>query len=245
MGGLKVTKSVHSRLETEEFNQQADMAALAAAMSDASRMKILCALMDGRAWTATELSVVAEVASSTTSAHLSRLLQARLVTCLSQGRHRYFRLYSQQIAALLESMMGVTFQHQHPARSKVPQELVQARTCYDHLAGDVAVQIYAYLVKYQWITQDGTELTPAGKHQLGELGVSLDARTRRKRCCACLDWSERQFHLGGQAGSALLVFLEQQRWIERVPGYREVVISAKGRAALAQQFDVSFDAAIS
>ncbi|WP_446226623.1 ArsR/SmtB family transcription factor [Photobacterium arenosum] len=225
--------------EQEEFQLELSMAALAAAMSDASRMKILCALMDGRAWTATELSAVSDIAPSTTSAHLSRLLKANLVTCLSQGRHRYFRLYSASIAALLENMMGVSFGAMQPPKTRVPAELQRARTCYDHLAGEIAVGIYDYLFANAWITSDGNALTPLGKAQFSQLGVMLDAKTKRKKCCACLDWSERKFHLGGHAGAALFQCFEQQGWIEKVPGYREVTVTAKGQAAFSQYFGLA------
>ncbi|MCA2015353.1 winged helix-turn-helix domain-containing protein [Vibrio tritonius] len=214
------------------------MAALAAAMSDASRMKILCALMDGKAWTATELSVVAEVAPSTTSSHLSRLLKANLVICLSQGRHRYFRLYSKNVAVLLEKMMGITFQVNSPSRSKVPQELLQARTCYDHLAGEIAVQLYDSLSKNKWIDSDGKGITKQGQEKFLELGVNIDEKTRRKKCCPCLDWSERKFHVGGHLGASLLSFFEDNNWIERVPGYREVVITNKGKREFHGHFDI-------
>ncbi|UIP27588.1 helix-turn-helix transcriptional regulator [Photobacterium sp. TLY01] len=215
------------------------MAALAAALSDASRMKILCALMDGRAWTATELSAVSDIAPSTTSAHLSRLLKANLVTCLSQGRHRYFRLYSASIASLLENMMGVSFGTVQSPKTRVPAELQRARTCYDHLAGEIAVGIYDYLVVNAWITRDGSELTPLGKAQFSQLGVMLDAKTKRKKCSACLDWSERKFHLGGHAGAALFQCFEQRGWIEKVPGYREVTVTEKGWNAFNQYFDLA------
>ncbi|MFM2486202.1 ArsR/SmtB family transcription factor [Celerinatantimonas yamalensis] len=215
------------------------MAALAAAMSDASRMKILCALMDGKAWTATELSVVAEVAPSTTSSHLSRLLKANLVICLSQGRHRYFRLYSKNVAVLLEKMMGITFQVSSPSRSKVPQELLQARTCYDHLAGEIAVQLYDSLLKNNWINSDGKGVTKQGQEKFLQLGINIDEKTRRKKCCPCLDWSERKFHVGGHLGALLLSFFESNNWIERVPGYREVVITSKGKKELHRHFNIN------
>ncbi len=214
------------------------MAALAAAMSDASRMKILCALMNGKAWTATELSVVAEIAPSTTSSHLSRLLKANLVICLSQGRHRYFRLYSKSVAVLLEKMMGITFQVSSPSRSKVPQELLQARTCYDHLAGAIAVQLYDSLLTNNWINNDGKELTKQGQEKFLQLGITINEKTRRKKCCPCLDWSERKFHVGGHLGASLLSFFEDNNWIERVPGYREVVITSKGKKEFHRHFNI-------
>ncbi len=212
------------------------MAALAAAMSDSSRMKILCALMDGKAWTATELSAIAEVAASTTSSHLSRLLKANLVTCISQGRHRYFRLYDHRIASLLENMMGVTFQVNNSSRSKVPKELRQARTCYDHLAGEVAVKLYDSFVQNNWINKDGHNLTTLGKEKFLQLGISLENKTKRKVCCPCLDWSERQYHIGGNLGAALLNYFENKRWINRISGYREVVITKEGYEALSKHF---------
>jgi hypothetical protein len=199
-------------------------------------MKILCALMDGKAWTATELSVVADIAASTTSSHLSRLLKGNLVICLSQGRHRYFRLYNRNVAELLEKMMGITFQVSSPSRSKVPKELLKARTCYDHLAGEIAVKLYDSLVKNNWIDSDGKEITVQGQEKLLQLGINLDAKTRRKKCCPCLDWSERKFHVGGYLGASLLSFFESNNWIERVPGYREVIITSKGKKELQRHF---------
>lgn len=85
------------------------IAAVAATMADPSRVKMLCALMDGRAWTATELSVAADVAPSTASGHLARLVEGKLITCLSQGRHRYYRLAGHDVAALVEQMMGLSW----------------------------------------------------------------------------------------------------------------------------------------
>lgn len=120
------------------------MAALAAAISDPSRIKMLCALMDGRAWTATELSVVADVAASTASAHFSRLVSEGLITCIPQGRHRYYRLAGTDIAGLLENIMGVSWRPVSSAKISTPSSLRVARTCYDHLAGEIAVHVYDF-----------------------------------------------------------------------------------------------------
>ena len=114
------------------------IAAVAAAMADPSRVKMLCALMDGRAWTATELSAAADVAPSTASGHLARLLDGKLITCLSQGRHRYYRLAGHDVAELVEQMMGLSWHRISPPETSAPKALREARTCYDHLAGAVA-----------------------------------------------------------------------------------------------------------
>ncbi|MCS3433808.1 helix-turn-helix transcriptional regulator [Klebsiella sp. BIGb0407] len=215
------------------------MVTVAAAMADASRVKILCALMDGRAWTATELSVVAEVSSSTTSAHLARLVSGNLLTCLSQGRHRYYRLSGREVAELLEKVMGISWQSASSAKITTPSSLRLARTCYDHLAGEVAVSIYDAMLAQGWLTIDGSALTAKGLQQFAQLGITLNSHSRRKKCSACLDWSERRFHLGGEAGAAFFAHCERQRWITRVPGYREVSITLAGKRAINKLFGVT------
>lgn len=223
----------------DESRQVEDaLAAMAGAMSDPSRAKMLCALMDGRAWTATELSAVADVAASTASAHLMKLLHNGLVVCVSQGRHRYYRLAGSDVAALLETMMGVSMKNARAPVSRTPVALRRARTCYDHLAGEIAVEIYAFMLREAWIAEDGSALTRHGKCQLEKLGAALDPHTRRKPCSACLDWSERRFHLGGDAGAALLIAFEQKGWLRRVAGYREVTLSEEGNAAFFRLFGV-------
>ncbi len=214
------------------------LAGIASAMSDPSRARMLCALMDGRAWTATELSAVAEIAASTASAHLNRLLNHGLLVCVSQGRHRYYRLAGSDVAGLLENMMGVSMRQARALVTRTPVELRRARTCYDHLAGEIAVRIFEFMQAEGWITQDGSAVTERGKSKLAALGVTLDPRTRRKACCACLDWSERRFHLGGDAGASLLVAFEQKGWLCRVPGYREVTVTGEGKSALFRVFGV-------
>ena len=221
--------------EPEGSLEQA-MSAVASAISDPSRVSILCALMDGRAWTATELSAVAGIAPSTTSAHLTRLLNNGLIRCLSQGRHRYYSLAGHEIAGLLENLMGIAMRPGRVPATRTPRHLRFARTCYDHLAGDVAVKIYAFMQDEKWLTADGTALTALGKTHFQDLGAPLDPRARRKACCPCLDWSERRFHLGGEAGAALLKLFEQKGWADRTPGYRDVHFTEDGRRALYRLF---------
>lgn len=212
---------------------------VAAAMADSSRVKMLSALMDGRAWTATELSAVTDVAPSTASAHLNRLINSGLIVCLAQGRHRYYRLTGSDIATLIENMMGVSWRRIAAPQSTTPTSLRTARTCYDHLAGEVAVQIYAAMAQQGWITPEGSALTLYGQQQFAALRIDLSQPGRRKACCGCLDWSERRFHLGGYAGAALLSAFEVQGWLTRQPGYREVTFTAVGIRLLRQVFDIT------
>lgn len=182
----------------EDGELESRMALTAAVMADKSRSRMLCALMDGRAWTATELSAVADISPSTASAHLARLCEQRFVVSLAQGRHRYFRLASADIAELLERLMGVAWTSTASRKITTPLSLRQARTCYDHLAGEVAVRLFDTLVSRQWLTADGETLTPLGEEKLADLGIVVQASvSRRKFSCGCLDWSERRYHLGG------------------------------------------------
>ncbi|MDR9889207.1 winged helix-turn-helix domain-containing protein [Pseudenterobacter timonensis] len=214
------------------------VAAVAAAMADPSRVKMLCALMDGRAWTATELSAVADVAPSTASGHLARLVEGRLIVGLAQGRHRYYRLAGHDVAQLIEQMMGLSWGRIDPPSTRTPVAMREARTCYDHLAGAVAVRLYETMQAQGWLTADGSALTPFGRKRFKQAGIVPDAKSRRQACCACLDWSERRFHLGGAAGAALLAHFEQQGWIKRVAGFREVTITPRGRRAIEALFSL-------
>ncbi|KAB8159508.1 ArsR/SmtB family transcription factor, partial [Raoultella ornithinolytica] len=176
--------------------------------------------------------------ASTTSGHLARLLSNGLVVCLAQGRHRYYRLAGSHIAGLLENLMGVSMQAHKTLLPSTPVNLRYARTCYDHLAGELAVNIYEFMLREKWLAADGLALTSAGKTQLERLGAVFNARPRRKPCCPCLDWSERRFHLGGDAGSALMTLFLQKGWITRAPGYREVQVTDSGKAALSRLFNL-------
>lgn len=234
---MKLLKATQPSDDTDCLEQS--MSNLAAAIADPSRVSILCALMDGRAWTATELSAVANIAPSTASAHLAKLLQNRLVGCLSQGRHRYYRLSGQDIAALLETLMGVSMQSEPKLNTRTPVHLRKARTCYDHLAGEVAVGIYDFMVAQEWLLTDRDLLSPIGIKKFQELGINFIPQTRRKCACGCLDWSERRYHLGGNAGALLLAAFEQKQWISRISGYREVVFTNSGKKAFDYFFNLT------
>lgn len=222
----------------ENAHLEQSISKVASAIADPSRVSILCALMDGRAWTATELSAAANIAPSTTSAHLTKLLNSHLVSCLSQGRHRYYRLAGSDIAQLLETLMGVSMKLEYQAPISTPIHLRKARTCYDHLAGEIAVQIYEFMDTNGWFTSKENTLSVIGIAQFQSLGINITAPTKRKMACACLDWSERRMHLGGSAGAALLHTFEQNEWIMKTVGYREVIFTTRGKEALQRIFGI-------
>lgn len=216
------------------------LAAVAAAVADKTRATMLCALMDGRAYTATELSVVADVATSTASSHLARLLAQHLIDCVPQGRHRYFRIASSQVAEALETLMGLVETEKATIRSKTPENLRFARTCYDHMAGTLAVALHGRLIDLGWLHPDSYHLSDDGRLQLDALGVCCEPPAPRRRfACACLDWSERQPHLGGQLGAALLHAFERQNWVIRQLDSRELQLTPAGRRALTRFFGLT------
>lgn len=225
----------------DESHFETQLAAVAAAIGDKTRIRMLCALMDGRAYTATELSTVADVSASTASSHLARLQEQHLINCIPQGRHRYFRLANLQVAEALEKLMGLAVTDQITLRSKTPQRLRFARTCYDHMAGELAVALHDRLCSKGWMNEGQYTLSTAGLQALERLGVSLAPTTgQRKFACACLDWSERRPHLGGHLGAMLLIAFERQGWIVRQLDSRALQLTGTGRKALQTHFDLMF-----
>ena len=210
------------------------LAALAAAIAEPARARMLCALMDGRARTATELCATTELAASTTSTHLARLVEQRLLVCVPQGRHRYYALASEEVGTALESLLVVAGRSAQPPRPRTPERLRLARTCYDHLAGTLAVALHERLLKARWLQAEGEReyrVLPAGEQALVAWGVDFDAvRAQRRRfACACLDWSERRAHLGGALGAALFQAALRRRWLAQDLEGRGVRPTARGQ----------------
>lgn len=216
-----------------------DLARIATAIGDARRIQMLALLMEGRALTAKELALGAGVEPATASAHLKRLLDDGLVEAAAQGRHKYFRFASEQVAQLVESLMRVAPRKPATVRVTTPLPLRRARYCYDHLAGALGTGLLALMLRKGWL-QDGEEakqlaITPRGHKALQRIGIDVDAARARRRqfACRCLDWSERRDHLGGALGAALAQELQARRWIERRRHSREVRITAAGEGGLA------------
>ena len=219
-------------------------------VGEPARAAMLVALMDGRALTAGELARAAGITPQTASSHLARLTDAALLTAEKQGRHRYHRLASPEIARMLEGMMQIASGADAPARriATGPRDAAMrtARTCYDHLAGRLGVAITDALIDRGAI-EFGDEaglLSDRGVAFLEDIGVDLAPGSRRRRvtarafCRPCLDWSERRPHLAGRVGAAICGHFFQQTYIRRIDGSRALTVTRKGERALSDLFGI-------
>ncbi|MDH3476484.1 MAG: metalloregulator ArsR/SmtB family transcription factor [Rhodospirillales bacterium] len=219
-----------------------------ALLGDPARANILTALLDGKARTATELAYVAGVSPQTTSAHLAKLTEGRLLALEKQGRHRYYRLAGTEVAELLEALARVAVKGPKRHRPTGPrdQAMRRARTCYDHLAGRLGVALADTLTERGHLLVEGKNfaLAATGEAFLGEFGVDLAALRQRRRAFArsCLDWSERRPHVAGALGAALAERCFELGWVARVADSRSLRITQDGHRGLAKTFDVKVDA---
>ncbi|MFD4777820.1 ArsR/SmtB family transcription factor [Streptomyces sp. NPDC058427] len=210
-----------------------DLAAVAKLLADGTRAGFCLALLDGRAWTATELAHHMGVAPSTATEHLHVLVRGNLLAEERQGRHRYVRLSGPHVAELIESLAAIA-----PDRSRAPRSLsaagrrnalAHARTCYDHLAGTVGVAITDAMAERHLLDPEhGLGLTDAGAGWLGELGITVPTGTRRPAARPCLDWTDRRPHLAGIVGAALCRHALDTGWITRVGTTRAVAVTPLG-----------------
>ena len=215
-----------------------NIARIASLVGDPTRSLVLTALMTDRALTATELSNLANVSKQTISGHLAKLLAAGLITVEQQGRHRYFRLAGEDIAQLIESLMGIAFRTGSVRLLSSPRDpaMRRARVCYDHLAGECGVMIHEALwgMKAFAPAPDGLTLSHRGVAWFKRLGINTGAIATQRRafCRPCMDWSERRQHMAGALGAALLARIFELRWAKRNAGSRVVSFSANGEKAL-------------
>lgn len=219
------------------------IAEAASLIGDPARANMLAALVGGHAMTATELGLSAGVAASTASGHLAKLLEGRLVSVTSTGRHRYFRLASPGVARVLEDLMALATDGppRHRPKSRCDDAMARARTCYDHLAGKLGVALADSMMSRGLIvlSDDGGLITDAGGHFLSDLGVELQTKkVRRTLCRPCLDWSERRWHVGGAVGAALADRCFALGWTERRSDSRAITITAAGERAFDELFGV-------
>jgi DNA-binding transcriptional ArsR family regulator len=210
-----------------------NISAVAALLAEPAHARMLDALMGGIALTATELAVHGEVTPSTASSHLAKLLESRMLKVIRQGRHRYYSLSGPDVASLLEGLMR--FSARDGGRlTTIDPALAAARVCYDHLAGASGVWLAERLQDRELIAgREAFEITPAGMRFFADWEIDVDGLSLRRRplCRACVDWSERRFHLAGSLGAAILQRIFDLGWARRAPGSRAVEFTAAGEKA--------------
>ena len=208
---------------------------------------MLFCLLDGHARTSTELAVVAEVSPSTASVHLARLKEQRLVKVFAEGKHRYYSLEGARVAKALEALMVIAGGPRERFVPNAPRRLRAARTCYDHMAGGVAVSLHDRFQELRWLSapsagSDRYDLTKDGVKDLEALGIDIGATRalRRRFAYACVDWSERRPHIGGALGAALLNLALRRKWVVRDLDSRILSITRVGRREMQAWFGVPF-----
>lgn len=227
------------------MSNASQIAEVAALVGDPARANMLCALLGGRALTATELAFAAGVSPQTTSGHLGKLYAAQLVVLMKQGRHRYYRLAGPQVGRMLESIMTVAMNGppRFQPKSKTDDQMRHARTCYDHIAGVLGVGLAQRLTEREFVVlgDEAGEVTPSGLEFMAKLGVDLAGAREKRRvfCRPCLDWTERRSHIGGAVGAALARRCFELKWIERMRDSRALTITPAGRRTLMEVFGLS------
>lgn len=230
--------------------EDAVLSEIAMAIGEPARTRMLLSLMDGHARTSTELAALAEVTPSTASAHLNRLRKTKLIRVVAQGRHRYYSLHGAEVAQVLESLGVLAGRSAKKFVPSTPEPLRKARSCYDHMAGELAVALHDHFLHERWLLPEpgdranGYELSSVGARKLEELGIDVanTRQTRRKFAYACLDWSERRPHLAGALGAALLDHLLYKRWVVRDLNSRTLQLTRTGQSEVLVRLGIKLQA---
>jgi len=228
-----------------EDDEDTAVSKIAAAIGEPARARMLYCLLDGHSRTSTELSVVAEVSPSTASVHLIRLKTAHLVKVLVQGKHRFYSLEGPKVAGALEALSIIAGGSREEFVANTPSRLVLARTCYDHMAGKLGVLLQRRFKEMGWLSISSRkgkscDLSIDGVKGFGSLGIDLEETraARRRFAYECLDWSERQPHLAGALGAALLRIARKRKWVVEDLDSRALSVTGLGRREMLTRFGV-------
>ena len=225
------------------------MAEIGALVGDPARANMLTALLGGQSLSASDLAWHAGVTPQTASGHLARMAAAQLIAVTAMGRHRYYRLASPKVAQMLETIYQVAGDQPVPRRrlpSYVDTAMREARTCYDHLAGELGVAVAEALVgrKYLLLDEEAGVVTRRGNRFFGDLGIDLTAISQRRRCFCriCIDLTERRPHIAGGLGAAFCTRCFDLGCMVRVKDSRAVAVTRKGTAGFKDSLGLSIPA---
>jgi DNA-binding transcriptional ArsR family regulator len=226
----------------------ANMVEVAALVGDTARATMLAALMGGQSLTSSELAGLACISRPTASEHLAKMVNARLLNVTQKRRNRYYRIASPLVARMLESIKAVAaleMPARYRPRSARDDAMRFARTCYDHLAGQLGVAIADALSARRFVIlgEDGGALTPAGARFLTAFGIEVQSNNAGRRifCRACLDWSERRYHIAGFVGAEIWKRTQDLGWVTQQHGERAVQVTPAGRRGLCDTIGVKLD----
>jgi DNA-binding transcriptional ArsR family regulator len=232
-----------------EMKHGPDIAIVASLMGDPARANLVLALMAGKALCAADLAREAGVTPSTATGHLNKLVSAKLLKVRSQGRNRYFDVAEPDVAQAVEALIAVAARAGHLRTRPGPKDeaMRHARSCYDHLAGRMAVDLFAHWLAagvLRW-RSGSVHLTHKGRNFLGRNGLSLEELEGRKRplCRGCMDWSERRHHLAGVLGAEILSLAVARGWAVRNPKVRAVSFSRRGESEFVRWYSGAVQAA--
>jgi DNA-binding transcriptional ArsR family regulator len=229
------------------MNADLSLGDAASLISDPARSAILTALLSGRAHTAGELALAANISAQNASGHLQKLLRGNLVAVETIGRNRLYRMASPDVGIALEAIAVISSKADSRFKplSRPISELRFCRTCYGHLAGIVAVSMTRFLLSHGMIHEREREFTisSSGDRFFTSLGIDLKTLRTQRRSFArrCLDWTEREPHIAGSLGNAIYVRFTTLGYIAPIRGSRAVRVTSKGRAALASDFELQFN----
>lgn len=213
-------------------------------IGDATRASILWNLLDGRAFTATELAVAVETSAQNISMHLGKLLEANLICVEKQGRHKYYRFSNKEVAYAVEAMANLIPKPKVAVKMKLEEypPIKYCRTCYDHLAGKIGVALADSLLEQKIIIEKNGvfEISTDGEKWFSDFGINLENAQKQKRIFLkpCLDWSERRNHIAGSIGSLLLNKMISEDWLRKTKDSRAITITGKGEKELLKNFKI-------
>jgi DNA-binding transcriptional ArsR family regulator len=228
------------------MNVYPNISYIAKLIAEPTRAIILDSLMNGQALPAGELAYIAKVSHPTISSHLSKMVEGNLLLVEQHGRHRYYRIANSEVAEVIEKLgtIAPTIQVRSLRQSHQLQQVRHARTCYDHLAGELGVKVAEGLINKNYLLLKDGEfvVTDEGKSWFLKFGINVEeASPRRIFAKPCLDWSERRHHIAGWLGSEITKLFFEQNWITKSEKSRAVQLTTKGIIAVHEQLGIKIE----
>lgn len=225
-----------------------DISYSAKLIGDPSRAKILQSLMDVDGLPASDLALKAGITIQTASSHLSKLIDGGLLSVERHGRHKYYKISSNQVAEVIEflSVLAPEPKVNSLSSHQAKLRLKEARSCYNHLAGQLGIQIVNGLINKGYLIDKPDEkefiLTSEGVRFFLNWNINTKDLQQLNRYFAkkCLDWSERKYHISGSLGDAIMKYLLNEKWIRKMPE-RQIIVTALGKRKLNDVLGIHFN----